>query len=112
MNITEIPSSFFFPGQGKFQFAALAVAGLAYFTSGIQSGVNAYILPSIKCSFQLTDSQIGVMNAGFLAGSYVRTVDHKIIEPGPAATLEVLRTNVRIVDIWERTCNRSFPFNN
>lgn len=35
----------------------------------MQSGVNAYILPSVKCDFQLTDSQMGVLNALFLGGT-------------------------------------------
>lgn len=55
-------------GHGKFQYVAFLTAGLIYFTSGMQSGINAYILPSVKCAYQLTDSQLGILNALFLGG--------------------------------------------
>lgn len=55
-------------GHGKFQYLAFLTAGLVYFTSGMQSGINAYILPSVKCDFQLSDTQMGVLNALFLGG--------------------------------------------
>lgn len=55
-------------GHGKFQYLAFITAGLVYFTSGMESGINAYILPSVKCAFQLSDSQMGILNALFLGG--------------------------------------------
>lgn len=58
-------------GHGRFQYMAFLTAGLIYFTCGLQSGVNAYILPSVKCAFQLTDSQMGILNALFLGGGCI-----------------------------------------
>ncbi|KAK3924051.1 Synaptic vesicle glycoprotein 2B [Frankliniella fusca] len=55
-------------GHGKYQYLAFITAGLVYFTSGMESGINAYILPSVKCAFQLSDSQMGILNALFLGG--------------------------------------------
>lgn len=55
-------------GSGLFSYGILATAGLIFLTSGLQNGINAYVLPAAKCDFDLSSAQMGALNAFFLAG--------------------------------------------
>ncbi|XP_034242656.1 solute carrier family 22 member 11-like isoform X2 [Thrips palmi] len=58
-------------GCGLFSYGILVTAGLIFLTSGLQNGINAYILPAAKCDFDLSSAQMGALNAFFLAGGMV-----------------------------------------
>lgn len=58
-------------GCGLFSYGVLMTASLIYMTSGLQNGINAYILPVAKCDFDLSSAQMGALNAFFLAGGMV-----------------------------------------
>uniref|UniRef100_A0A0K8SJZ1 Major facilitator superfamily (MFS) profile domain-containing protein n=1 Tax=Lygus hesperus TaxID=30085 RepID=A0A0K8SJZ1_LYGHE len=55
-------------GLGRHQWLFAAIGGLAFLAAGVQSGISAFILPSMKCDMALTSSQMGLLNALFLLG--------------------------------------------
>lgn len=65
--LTDMPF-LLFAGCGLFSYGILVTAGLIFLTSGLQNGMNAYILPVAKCDFHLSSAQMGALNAFFLAG--------------------------------------------
>ncbi|KAF6203746.1 hypothetical protein GE061_002080 [Apolygus lucorum] len=55
-------------GFGRYQWMFSMIGGLAFLAAGVQSGITAFILPSMKCDMALTSSQMGLLNALFLLG--------------------------------------------
>jgi len=53
---------------GCFHYLILLCGGLVFLACGLQNGINAYILPSCKCDFNLSSAQMGLLNALFLIG--------------------------------------------
>ncbi|XP_039291083.1 synaptic vesicle glycoprotein 2B [Nilaparvata lugens] len=56
-------------GTGKFHTLLALVSGLTFLAAGLETNLNAYILPSAQCDLSLTSEQMGLLNAVFLAGA-------------------------------------------
>ncbi|XP_014244313.1 synaptic vesicle glycoprotein 2B-like isoform X2 [Cimex lectularius] len=56
-------------GNGKFQRYVALIGSICFLAGGFQNSLNAYILPSIKCDMGISSSEMGLLNAGFLAGA-------------------------------------------
>ena len=71
---------------------------MVYFACGFQNGLNAYILPSCKVDFDLTSTEMGLLNALFLAGgmssSYVSGVLADVMGRRPAIAISLLGDSI------------------
>lgn len=56
-------------GTGIFHLSIALVSGFTFLAAGLQTNLNAYILPSAQCDLSLTSEEMGLLNAAFLAGA-------------------------------------------
>ncbi|XP_077284890.1 synaptic vesicle glycoprotein 2B-like [Arctopsyche grandis] len=55
-------------GIGKFNYIVLFVCSLGLLSNGIQNGISAYLLPSLQCEFNISSSEMALMNVMFMIG--------------------------------------------
>ncbi|XP_046682548.1 synaptic vesicle glycoprotein 2C-like [Homalodisca vitripennis] len=55
-------------GLGKFHVGLALCCGVVFLAAGLENNLNAYILSSVYCDLKLSSSQLGLLNAVFLAG--------------------------------------------
>lgn len=55
-------------GKGFFHVTIALACGFSFLAAGFQNSLNAYILPSVGCDLHITSSDMGLLNAVFLAG--------------------------------------------
>ncbi|EFN82889.1 Synaptic vesicle glycoprotein 2B [Harpegnathos saltator] len=65
---TDIETALEICGTGRYQYVFLLVCGLLFICVGMQYAVNAYILPSAECDFNIGSEQKGFLNVAFLGG--------------------------------------------
>ncbi|XP_025158254.1 synaptic vesicle glycoprotein 2B [Harpegnathos saltator] len=65
---TDIETALEICGTGRYQYVFLLVCGLLFICVGMQYAVNAYILPSAECDFNMGSEQKGFLNVAFLGG--------------------------------------------
>lgn len=59
-----------FVGNGRYQYTLLLVCGIMFCCIGSQYGINAYILPSAECDFDMRSEEKGFLNVAFFVGEF------------------------------------------
>ncbi|XP_032691671.1 synaptic vesicle glycoprotein 2C-like [Odontomachus brunneus] len=65
---TDIEKAMEICGTGRYQYTFLLTCGMLFICVGLQYGINAYILPSAECDFNMRSEQKGFLNVAFLGG--------------------------------------------